>query len=35
LKLLDLGSPKPNPISYNKHAREILEVLLRAKNFWP
>jgi hypothetical protein len=34
LELLDLGPPKPNPISYNKHAREIPEKLLKAKNFW-
>ena len=32
--LLDLGPPKPNPLSYNKHAREIPEMLLRAKNSW-
>jgi hypothetical protein len=35
VELLDLGPPKPNPLSYNKHAREIPEMLLRAKNFWP
>jgi len=34
VELLDLGPPKPNPLSYNKHAREIPEMLLRAKNSW-
>jgi hypothetical protein len=34
VELLDLGPPKPNPLSYNKHAKEIPEKLLKAKNFW-
>lgn len=33
VELLDLGPPKPNPLSYNKHAREIPEKLFGAKNF--
>jgi hypothetical protein len=34
VELLDLGPPKPNPLSYNKHAREIPGMLFRTKNFW-
>ncbi len=27
VELLDLGPPKPNPLSYNKHARELPKML--------
>jgi hypothetical protein len=27
VELLDLGPPKPNPLSYNKHARELPKVI--------
>jgi hypothetical protein len=34
VELLDLGPPKPNPLSYNKHAKDIPKMLFRTKNFW-
>jgi hypothetical protein len=29
VELLDLGPPKPNPLSYNKHAKDIPNTLLK------
>jgi hypothetical protein len=29
VELVDLGPPKPNPLSYNKHARELPRALQR------